>query len=70
MQLELHVFPFVILNNAIAFVFEYFFSVFWALIRVFYYTPRKLRLWEGILFSRPTDRVSVTFCFLNNFKNH
>ena len=43
------------------------------------YTPRKLCLWEGILFSRPpseqtTDRptqcVSVTFCFLNNFKNH
>ena len=34
---------------------------------------------EGILFSRcptertndrPTERVSVTFCFLNNFKNH
>ena len=26
------------------------------------YTPRKLCLWEGILFSRcPTDRVSETF---------
>ena len=48
-----------------------------------FYTPRKLCLWEGILFSRcpnertnerttdrPTERVSVTFCFLNNFKNH
>ena len=44
-----------------------------------FYTPRKLCLWEGILFSRcptdhptdrPTDRVSVTFCFFNNFKNH
>ena len=44
-----------------------------------HYTPRKLCLWEGILFSRcpnerptdhPTERVSVTFCFLNNFKNH
>ena len=39
------------------------------------YTPRKLCLWEGILFSRcPSVRtsecVSVTFCFLNNFKNH
>ena len=33
--------------------------------------PRKLCLWEGILFSScPTVRVSVTFCFLNNFKNH
>ena len=43
------------------------------------YTPRKLCLWEGILFSRcpsvrPTerksDRASVTFCFLNILKNH
>ena len=45
----------------------------------YYYTPRKLCLWEGILFSRcpsvcPTerksDRASVTFCFLNILKNH
>ena len=39
------------------------------------YTPLKLCLWEGILFSRcpsdrPNNRLSVTFCFLNNFKNH
>ena len=45
----------------------------------FYYTPRKLCLWEGLLFShcpsvrtnkRTTIRVSVTFCFLNILKNH
>ena len=45
----------------------------------FFIPPRKLCLWEGILFSRcpkvrpsdrPTDRVSETFCFFNNFKNH
>ena len=48
-----------------------------------YYTPRKLCLWEGILFSRcpsvcPSERtnkrtnesVSVTFCFLNILKSH
>ena len=40
-----------------------------------YYTPRKLCLWEGILFSRcPSVRLSVrpsvTFCFLNNLKSH
>ena len=48
-----------------------------------YYTPRKLCLWEGILFSRcpnerttepTTDRtnesVSVTFCFLNILESH
>ena len=39
------------------------------------YTPRKLCLWEGILFSRcPSERtnesVSVTFCFLNILKSH
>ena len=48
-------------------------------IGVIHYTPRKLCLWEGILFSRcpkvspsdrPTDCVSETFCFFNNFKNH
>ena len=41
------------------------------------YTPRKLCLWEGILFSclsdrlsvRTSDRVSVTFCFLNILKS-
>ena len=33
------------------------------------YTPRKLCLWWGILFSRcPSVRPSVTFCFLNNLK--
>ena len=42
---------------------------------VAFYTPRKLCLWEGILFSRcpsvrTTVRVSVTFCFLNILKNH
>ena len=41
---------------------------------LYYYTPRKLCLWEGILFSRPSVRtnerpkVSVTFCFLNIFR--
>ena len=40
-----------------------------------YYTPRKLCLWEGILFSccpsvRPSECVSVTFCFLNILENH
>ena len=44
-----------------------------------YYTPRKLCLWEGILFSRcPSKRtnertnesVSVTFGFLNILKSH
>ena len=40
-----------------------------------FYTPRKLCLWEGILFSRcPTDRpsecASVTFCFLIILENH
>ena len=39
------------------------------------YTPRKLCLWEGILFSgcpsfRPNESVSVTFCFLNILKKH
>ena len=43
------------------------------------YTPRKLCLWKGILFSRcpsvrpnerKSDRASVTFCFLNILKNH
>ena len=35
------------------------------------YTPRKLCLWVGILFSRcPSVRSSVTFCFLNIFKIH
>ena len=33
-------------------------------------TPRKLCLWEGILFSYcPSIRPSVTFCFLNNLKS-
>ena len=36
----------------------------------YFYTPRKLCLWEGILFSRPSVRPSVTFCFLNNLKSH
>ena len=39
------------------------------------YTPRKLCLWWGILFSRcpsvrPCVRPSVTFCFLNNLKSN
>ena len=38
------------------------------------YTPLKLCLWEGILFSRPSARtnesVSVKFCFLNILKKH
>ena len=46
---------------------------------VSYYTPRKLCLWEGILFSRcpserstdrPSECASVTFCFLNILENH
>ena len=41
----------------------------------YFYTPCKLCLWEGILFSRcpskrPSDHVSVMFCFLNILKNH
>ena len=44
-----------------------------------FYTPPKLCLWEGILFSccpsvrksdQRSDRVYVTFCFLNILKNH
>ena len=47
-------------------------SVFRILI---HYTPRKLCLWWGILFSRcPSVRLSVrpsvTFCFLNNLKSN
>ena len=39
-------------------------SITCILLRVYYYTPRKLCLWEGILFSRcpkvrPTDRPCV-----------
>ena len=54
-------------------------SIYKYAVSIAYYTPRKLCLWESILFSRcpnvrpsirPTDRVSVTFCFFNNFKNH
>ena len=73
----LELIPFVILNNAMAFVYAYFFFDFlcfemslllltvtlWGyLISIAYciYTPRKLCLWEGILFSRcPTDRPCV-----------
>ena len=36
-----------------------------------FYTPRKLCLWWGILFSRcPCVRPSVTLCFLNVLKSH
>ena len=35
-----------------------------------FYTPRKLCLWWGILFSRcPSVRPSVTFCFFNILKS-
>ena len=38
---------------------------------MFHYTPRKLCLWWGILFSRcACVRPSVTFCFLNILKSH
>ena len=44
-------------------------------IYLYNYTPRKLCLWWGILFSRcPCVRASVppsvTFCFFNNLKSH
>ena len=55
--------------------FSFTFFLVWNYLYLNHYTPRKLCLWEGILFShcpnvRPTDCVSVTFCFLNILKNY
>ena len=44
--------------------------LFSVILSVLIIPPRKLCLWEGILFSRcPSVRSSVTFCFLNIFKS-